>query len=417
MEDTGKFLIFPKPDAKFKYLAYFVFASLMRNLIPRFILDNDEKYNKIFNSIDDLKKMNYNINLCFCDLFSNFIGDMLAGVLLLIKREKTKNLLNNDGQNQKEQMKKKSFFYLSVIAIIDIIAQCCLLLFGYAIPKNSLMKNEKIKDEGLYFVVIIDIFSRYLFSRFFLESFFYDHHIVSIIITFIGFIPLIIKNLYDFIDKFNKYKAIYLILFLFMTIIYSLEDVFNKICLNQLLLRPLHLMFYKAVLQIFLVIPLSIYFLINTNLIFYIKNSIGFLRILYRISFILFNILRTWSLITIIEMVNPNHLSVLKSSEFSVLFIFLSIYNYNHDKIANDEIDIVIYLTGGFSCILSLIGSAIHNELIIINKPKLLECTEYYKEINKGTPDVEGDIKEFGSQEDNKKVNKTQDSLLDDSIE
>jgi hypothetical protein len=190
---------------------------------------------------------------------------------------------------------------------------------------------------------------------------------------------LAIINLKDIFTG-DEYKEsgyfiyIYLILFLIMTILYSLEDVFNKIALNKLLLRPYELMFYKAVFQIIGIIFVS--FIMKGKIVDYVKIQFSVGRIFYRLFFIICNIFRTISLITIIELINPNHLSILKSTEFIGLFIFIMIWSKTVD---NKEIDFIKIILESFSLLLLLIGSIIHNEIIIINKWGLLECTDYYK--------------------------------------
>ena len=202
-----------------------------------------------------------------------------------------------------------------------------------------------------------------------------------------------------------------------MTIIYSLEDVFNKLCFNQSILEPYDLMFYKAVIQTIIVIPLTIYICVNYGLLQYIsynlgKDSTG--RVFYRLSFILSNIFRTWSLLNIIRLVDPNLLSVLKSSEFAVLFIFISIYSALNGK--NNQMDKEFYICGTICCIFSFLGSAIHNELIIINNFGLLKCTKYYKyelEDNEKFPSIE----DLDTDDNDSKNNQTDHSLLDNSTE
>ena len=41
-----------------------------------------------------------------------------------------------------------------------------------------------------------------------------------------------------------------MIQYIYTNIIYSLEDVLNKICLKKLIIRPYELMFYKALFQV-----------------------------------------------------------------------------------------------------------------------------------------------------------------------
>ena len=405
-------IVFPELDAKRKYfwlnLLLFTLASLMRRLIPAIIYQKIEPKIDVNNPNNELEKNNYNRNHSFFDLFSNFLADILAGFIILINKciEKIKSnkVTTANGEKDVEKMKKKSFLYLSIIAIIDIIAQLCLLIFTFIIDKKEILEEESIKSEDLYFTVLIDIISRYIFSRIFLKSFFYKHHIFAMILICIGFIPLIIKNIIDLSGKkINQY--IFLILYIFMVIIYSLEDVFNKICLKQSLLRPYELMFYKAVIQIIVVLILLIYFLANEGLFNYIKQYLSGLSLLYRITFIGFNILRTWSLITVIEIIDANCLSILKSFEFIFLFVSFSIvFGYE---------DTGILITGSFCAIISLIGTAIHNEVFIINKCGLLEESVYYKEKKHDDPSLEDLEKEAH----NNSNNKTVDSLLGSSLE
>ena len=195
-----------------------------------------------------------------------------------------------------------------------------------------------------------------------------------------------------------------------MTIIYSLEDVLNKICLNQLILRPYELMFYKAVFQIIIIIPISIYVFVVVQI---DPQYFNIEFIIYRLSFIISNIFRTWSLITIIELINPNHLSVLKSSEFVVLFFAVLTYKKIHNKYKDYEIDDLVYIFGAICCFISLIGSIIHNEIIIINKCGLLECTNYYKAEIKGFYGGDEDLEI----DDQKRRINTQDSLLSSSCD
>ena len=406
--DSDKLLIFPKFDSKLIYLGIFIACSLFRRLIPTIIEET-------FPGADLGENKEVIINSYF-DVICNFTGDILAGIFVainsILKRKGNNKITTHEGELTQKSMRRKFFFYLPLIAFIDIIAQLCLFNQAYL---NNDEPNEKppIKPEDLYFVVMIDILSRYLFSRFILKSYFYKHHILSIILTTIGFVPLTTFNIMDIFGTHNDYSTItityFLLLYIGMTIIYSLEDVLNKICLNQLLIRPYELMFYKAVFQIFVIIPLTIFMVVFYSNEF--KMHMGGIdlvgRFLYRFSFIISNCFRTWSLITIIELVNPNHLSILKSLEFAVLFVFLSIYS----KIKNEEVDSYIYYLGTFCCLISLIAAAIHNEMVIINRCGLLKCTNYYKIEVKSNSGININYEE----NDEEQINRTQDSLINDS--
>ena len=402
-----KIFIFPDPEKKYYYLLIFLFCSLIRKLVPRII---SYYRGKDFNFIpDDLEKMHFNKNKCCFNIFSNFLADFSAGIMILIDKYRNREK-KNSSQNLiiRKEIEYRKYFFMPILATFDFIAQLSLFAFSFIVPKGKLLEKESISEEDLYFVVLIDIISRYCFSKIFLNSHFEKHHIVSIVLTCIGFIPLTLKNIID-LDLLNceNIRYIDLTLFVFMTIVYSLEDVLNKICLNQLIYRPFELMFYKSLFQIPFVFLLLIYSIKYNNLSLYISNNISVWQVLYRFSFIVCNIFRTWSLITIIELLSPNHLSVLKSSEFAILFVFQSIFN----RIFNSNRDKLIYIFGTLCSIISIIGSAIHNELVIINKFGLLECTIYYKTEIKQIPEDE-DL-----EEDSEGKNKTLDSFLGDSID
>jgi hypothetical protein len=380
----------------------FIICSLTRYLVPRFL----EK---------DIKKKEieaYYKGKSYFDILSNFIGDFLTGIIILFtkcNKDNSSKISSIQGLRAKQEMNHKFFFYLSSIALIDFLAQLCLsnFLFSYIVPNEMINNHGKfLEEEDLYFVVFIDISSRYIFSRIFLKSYFYCHHYVSMVITSLGFIPLVVLNLAKFFENNVQYKYIFLIQNVFMTVIYSLEDVLNKICLNQLILRPYELMFYKAAFQIILLITITTFDF--KALIEYTKIVFDWTYVIYRFSFIFSNIIRTWSLITIIELINPNHLSVLKSSEFTFLFIsYLIISSF---KIVDHDISTSIIVVGIICFLFSIIGSIIHNEIIIINKFGLLECTDYYKIEMKGFHGNDEDL------EDKKNTNE-KDSLLTDSID
>ena len=404
MKDTEKLIIIPKPDSKLFYLLLFIICSLTRYLVPRYLET-------------DIKRQEteaYYKGKSYFDILSNFIADFLTGIIILINKcnkDTSSKISSVQGLKAKKEMNHKFFLYLSSIALIDFLAQLCLssFLFSYIVP-NEMIKNHGkfLEEEDLYFVVFIDIISRYIFSRIFLKSYFYSHHYVSMAITSLGFIPLVILNLKNFFQSDVEYKYIFLIQNVFMTVIYSLEDVLNKICLNQLILRPYELMFYKAVFQIILLITITTFDF--PALREYMNVVFDKTYVIYRFSFIFSNIIRTWSLITIIELINPNHLSVLKSSEFTFLFIsYLLISSF---KIVDVDHDIAtsIIIVGIICLIFSIIGSIIHNEIIIINKFGLLECTDYYKVEMKGFHGNDEDLED-------KRINSEKDSLLTDSID
>ena len=374
-----------------------------------------------------VEKENFNKS-CLFDMLSNFTGDFLTGSYKLYlfitnnKNKKKKNIKNdnkliedegsentnpyinkiNEIKSQKEIRKKnfKSTFFLifSVISIVDIIAQYCLLFFSYydiygcAIGFSSICNKEKINEDDLIFTVPINIFFRYIFSYFLLTIYISRHHKLSIYITIISFIPLIILNIIS-IKKANE--ILYIFLNIFMTILYAFQ---------------LPLFIFTIILVSLLdknlpknnTISLSDYIIKNESKIF------G--RLIYRLSFIICSIFRTLSLMIVTQILSPNHLSILKSFEFVVLFIFSVIKNIIY-KEKLDKNEIVLYSIGLICCIFLLVASLIHNEIIIINRCNLSKETDF-KNSDEDEKKIEDDlnyikiIKDDKNNNDNDELNR-----------
>ena len=406
---NDNFLIFPGLEITHIYTLIFLVSTLLRYVIPKLIEDT-------FAGVKNMEDKNYYKQICYFDMLNNFIGDFSVGAYILVKlfKKKQKNKITTSAVQTKKGM-RKFFIYLPLIALIDTLAQLCLFSFSYIDSKDYILgigkKDKIIHDEDLFFVVIIDIMVRYIFSKILLQSYFYKHHYLSMILNGIGSIPLFVINIKDLIHNYSNRTvpatlstfSIFLILYIIRTVLYSLEDVYNKIALKKLLIRPYELMFYKAVFEIIPIIIVSTIALNDSNFSNYAKDNLRgthcLNRLFYRLCFIVCNIFRTISLITIIEKISPDHLSILKSMEFIGLFVYFLLIQ----KIWNNEFVNIIFAS--ISCIILLVGALIHNEMIIINKWGFYECTNYYKsEIRSQNVDDNFDEK-----------TKTQSSLLGES--
>ena len=272
--------------------------------------------------------------------------------------------------------------------------------------------KSKINEDDLIFNVAINIVFRYIFSYFLLTLSISFHHKFSIYITFISFIPLIIFNIIS-LNKANEASEItvYIFLNIFMTILYAFEDVLNKVALNKLVIAPYEIMFYKSLFQL----PLLILTIVGICLIDSKKNTINLIdyitknksklfgRIIYRLSFILSNIFRTLSLIIVIQILTPNHLSILKSLEFVSLSFFTIAKHFN-----KKEENIIFYIIELICCIFLLFASCIHNEIIIINRCNLIKETDYIKENTDSLKNIDAEIENIKRIiKDNENINNT----------
>ena len=400
-----KCLICPKLTYKNIYILIFVLASLSRRICQKIILKFDKNENKL------PKTLNF-----YFDIISNFISHLISGFLFLrdkyIKGYNKKTITTLEGEKALKNMKRFFYIIIPLIALTSFLGQLG-LYFYYCFGPNL---DKYITQEDLFFIIFFDILFRYIFSRILLKSYFYKHHFVSMILTSIAFIPLLIISTKNIIEKGNISEQkiniiIFIFLYLIRSLLFSLDDVFTKISLNKLLLRPYQLMFYKALFQIIPVIGLTILEIIKdySDIKLIYDNLLGFL--LYRVAFIILGFFLFLAYISIIELVNPNHLSVVKSLEFIAFYI----NNIIWDFIEKDKKDIkyLNYIFEFISCFILLFAALLHNEMIIIKKCGLYECTDYYKTEVIRFSNIEVDF-----EEDKNLTNKEKEGLLieDNSI-
>ena len=271
--NEGKIFYCSTFNVKIYYLIMFVLCSLFRRIFP-FIIESFD--------FGKPKKSNFNKS-CLFDMASNISGDLLVGLYKIYdwfsnKHNKIqKNRLIEKSENreeyytidpkkeeikkyqieQKDEMKNNFLLIMIIIAVIDTIAQLSLLIFSYYDTNGCTLgflnnSSQKINEDDLIFTVAINIIFIYFFSRLFLTIYISFHNKVSLIITFISFIPLFIVFYFKTLIKSSQELEVitYIILNIFMTILYAFEDVMNKVALTKLVIRPYELMFYKSLFQL-----------------------------------------------------------------------------------------------------------------------------------------------------------------------
>ena len=382
-----KCLICPKLDFKNIYILIFVLTSLFRRLIPKIIQKLDNNDNKPPNTV-----------IYYFDIVSNFFSYIISSFLIIKDKLKKgynkEQITTSEGEKTIKNMRRFFFIIIPLIALTDFLGQLCLYFF-YRIQSNKSEIDKYISQEDLFFIIFFDISFRYIFSRILLKSYFYKHHYLSMILTFIGSIPLLIiamKNIFEIKNISDQKDSIIIFIFLYLirALLFSLEDVFNKIALNKLLLRPYQLMFYKSLFEMIPIIGLSVPEIIKDFDDFkkIYNNLLGFL--LYRGVYIIFGFFLFFAYISIIELVNPNHLSILKSLEFIAFYINNTIWDFIEKE--KNDIKYFNYIFEFISCIILLFAALLHNEMIIIKKCGLYECTDYYKTEVKGFSNIDVDF-------------------------
>jgi len=296
-------------------------------------------------------------------------------------------IFNDETQNTK--LLNKIIFCIS---FIDFLCQLCFYYGGYFTYKEG---QKLYSIDFLYSFLVIDIVARYFFSRFILKTYFYFHHYLSIVLNIIVLFVFFWIELAFKIDQYNIY---FLIISLIQYVLYSLEDILNKVALIKLYIYPESLLFYKGLYSLvyFFIFTLYLYFAgdlrSQNNGNKHGEKVIGIM--ITRLIFIIFNIIRSVYLVKVIDIFSSQYISLLKVLETIVLFgyyfidkfykkknieIYKEVYNYlEYKNDADPYLEIDIDLVEIIACLILLFISLIHNEIIIINCHKLKRNTKYY---------------------------------------
>ena len=375
-----KLFIIPKLLRKHIYLLFFLLGALFRVLIPD-IFTKDENESK------DLK---YLLTKKYFEIIRNVISALLLGIPHLLNRMRNRdeeykkikqqtyvtnkqkiNFIYNDNESSRIPIMLKIIF---IIASVDVFCQLAVPI--KFIIEDKILDNEILNADpnNLYFLLFFDIFARYFFSRWILRTYFYIHHYLSFLLNLIGLIPISFVDIWVKVigneKNKSKFDPLFIAIISVQLIMYSFEDIMNKVAFRALSILPYTLIFYNGLFQLG-------YFIIISILFFSFKlndfTDINWqFEIQYSICFIPFNILRNYYLVEVIDKFSAQHMALLRITECSIIFIY--------NKIACDVLvlkpyEFIIQCIGFFFLIMS---SLIHNEIIIINHPKLKAKTQVY---------------------------------------
>ena len=377
-----KFIMIPKLTGKRWYFFMFILGIILRvlalDLVPLFHPTPEQK-----------KTLNYLLTQKYFEIARNIGSSLILGLphfyyKLMNKSDyKKKKLQTYNPQrvmfiyNEQKSRTPNMLKIILVISSVDII--CQLLL-----PIKYIIEDKIIRTEinytpyyHLYSLLFFDIFARYFFSRLILKTYFYIHHKLSFLLNLIG---LILIAIVDILVKFNEEKEYYFnLLFVLVNslqlILYSFEDIMNKVAFLSLSILPCTLIFYSGLFQLCYFIIISVPFFIF----YYDKNNIDlFFEFKSFICFAPFDIIRRVYLIKVIDKFSAQHMTLLKVSEAICIYIYMNIAEQLNLRNQVFRLTYWHYIIQGIGFIFLLISTLIHNEIIIINHPKLKAKTEYY---------------------------------------
>ena len=389
-----KFFLIPKPMKKHLYLLLFLFGALLRILIIYIFkrLKNDENESNGNNNENHSKTLNQLLTKNYFEIINNVLSALFLGIPhffnRMINKDENKyiyqqtyntnsqkiDFINCNDNNQPN----RPLLVIKIIFIISTVDIICQLL----IPINYIIGDKSTEDHShLYFLLFFDIFARYLFSRWILKAYFYIHHKLSFLLNIVGLIPITIVDIYVKILKKKEYNSFYVCIVSIRVVLYSFEDIMNKVAYIYLSILPCSLLFYNGLFMLCYFIIISILFFLFG--LYDFKNNFDiFFQIKYSLCYIPFNILRNYYINKVIDTFSAQYIALLRVTEAIIIFSYNNISKYFTINNNNNNLtswQIIIQYIGFF---LLLISSLIHNEIIIINHPKLKAKTKYFLDMD-----------------------------------
>ena len=207
-----------------------------------------------------------------------------------------------------------------------------------------------------------------------------------------------IRSTIEFCKSNESNAWIYLLFSFFKKILFSLEDVFNKILLTNKFLLPHFLMFWRGLINfiIFLILILIFYW---TSIIDFTNykylNLTNALEITRKIILIISLFGRTFSIFKIIDIFTPQHVGFV-----NVVYCLIEIIKYT---IKQKEIeDVIHFIFGIISIIVIILGTILFNEMIIINAFGLSDNTKSGIKKKEKLENIELNSTEIFENEENK---------------
>ena len=258
-----------------------------------------------------------------------------------------------------------------IVSFSDLFAEIFDIIFYIFIPKNNFEFN---------FAIIIKILMKYFLSKLILKIAYYRHHNFSVIINLICLILISFVDIHYLYNNWDIKSIFFLILIIFDSIFYALEDVIGKKALIEEFLSPYSILFYKGIYETTLLIILSIPFFfikIEDENIFYIfvMKLNNFTNVIYVFLSMIMNFAYNVFIWIINDRFSPNDLAMVMVLQGFLDKIYLLIFNYEKFK---EDLFETIYLISIYFIL--IISASIHNEIIIINCYGLNEYTK--KNIN-----------------------------------
>ena len=351
------------------YKTYYYFVIVLSlDLLNKLIKDH---FDTIYSPEENIKIIELFNLLCYN------VADLLSGFLVLytyissrsdkketIVKKKSKNVIQYDLIYNDLSIREKKYSFILLISFLEFIGRFSDFFFYLILNIN------RIRDGEITWLISIDILSRIVFSNLILKSKIYNHHILSIILTILGLCSMS-AGAFIIIKDTELSNWPYFISLAIKFVILSLEDVINKLLLTDKFLLPQSLMFLRGLFNsiMFVFFILFIYLMKYMDFSFNINDSTSniYIQISLIIVYTFFAFLRSFSVIKVIDIFSPQHVSFI-----NVIFYLFRLLNCR----INSKDNIALIINDSLCLFIIAFSTLVFNEILIIKTCGLDENTK-----------------------------------------
>ena len=351
------------------YKTYYYFVIVLSlDLLNKLIKDH---FDTIYSPEENIKIIELFNLICYN------IADLLSGFLVLytyissrsdkketIVKKKSKNVIQYDLIYNDLSIRENKYSFILLISFLEFIGRFSDFFFYLILNIN------RIRDGEITWLISIDILSRIVFSNLILKSKIYNHHILSIILTILGLCSMS-AGAFIIIKDTELSNWPYFISLAIKFVILSLEDVINKLLLTDKFLLPQSLMFLRGLFNsiMFVLFILFIYLMKFMDFSFNINDSKSniYIQISLIIVYTFFAFLRSFSVIKVIDIFSPQHVSFI-----NVIFYLFRLLNCR----INSKDNIALIINDSLCLFIIAFSTLVFNEILIIKACGLDENTK-----------------------------------------
>ena len=351
------------------YKTYYYFVIVLSlDLLNKLIKDH---FDTIYSPEENIKIIELFNLICYN------VADLLSGFLVLytyissrsdkketIVKKKSKNVIQYDLIYNDLSIRENKYSFILLISFLEFIGRFSDFFFYLILNIN------RIRDGEITWLISIDILSRIVFSNLILKSKIYNHNILSIILTILSLCSMS-AGAFIIIKDTELSNWPYFISLAIKFVILSLEDVINKLLLTDKFLLPQSLMFLRGLFNsiMFALFILFIYLMKFMDFSFNINDSKSniYIQISLIIVYTFFAFLRSFSVIKVIDIFSPQHVSFI-----NVIFYLFRLLNCR----INSKDNIALIINDSLCLFIIAFSTLVFNEIIIIKACGLDENTK-----------------------------------------